>query len=297
MTQRRFFVLDESCPASEIPNMMCRVVADKLLPLAKFAPIEPLSPSEPRHNPQDIIASILPPPSLSTNRKDFLEAVHSNKLSASLTSFFGFDFARSTEERLILQTKSVKRYTLNNPEVYFKTLMQNEYYARDIRQLLEDSKHAYLVVGFLTTTGAIWTQSRGKNSHDSASVTLPISELAGVPMPQLDAKLCPSRTVAMKQSREMRVAQEEIFAIAYCSVKLSYSFDKTAPKLMKKTPVVGPPKRAKAKHLAMGGESDEEIDDDLGQGTVEKADNMIVALDEDDFEDIQSRQDSFELDL
>jgi hypothetical protein len=40
----------------------------------------------------------------------------------------------------------------------------------------------------------------------------------------------------------------------------------------------------------------EEIDGDC-QGTVEKADNIIVALDKDDLEDIQSRQDSFDLDL
>jgi hypothetical protein len=47
-----------------------------------------------------------------------------------------------------------------------------------------------------------------------------------------------------------------MFAIAYCLEKLSYGFNETALKLIKKMPVVGPPKRAKAKHLAMGGESD-----------------------------------------
>ena len=274
MSRRRYFVLDETCPASEIPSMIGRVVADKLLPLTKFAPIEPLTSTEPRHNPQDIIPSILPAPSLSTNRKDFLETLDAGGIKASLASFFGFNFTTTDEEGLNMKSQDVKRYTLNNPEQYFKILMQNELYARDVWELLESSTKAYFVVGFLTVTGAIWTQTSGQHSHGSATINVPISELAGVPMPQLDVQFGPSRTTTFNQSRTMRVVQEEIFAIAYCPAKTRYSFDKTAPRFIKKTPRLGPPKRAKAKRLAMGyGSSDEEIEDDSEE---EKGHKVIV---------------------
>ena len=270
MSRPRYFFLDEACPAKDIESMMCRVVFDKLLPLYKFAPSTPLSPNETPHNTNDIIPDILPSPSLTTNRKDFLETVRDSKLQASLTSFFGLDFGRSRQDRLSLETEQVKRYTLNNPGQYFEALMENKLYAQDVRKLLRSTHfgRAYLVVGFLTTSGATWVQKRTKENTTGGSVTIPISAIAGAPT-GLDPTISPGISTSSNQERTMHVAEEEIFAVAYSVVKMSYSFDRKAAGFTKKTPVVGPPKRANARHHAFSRESDDEEDkgsDEDGDG-------------------------------
>jgi len=264
MAERRFFILDDTIPATEIESFMCRVVAVKNLPLAKCVPFPPLSPGEPSHNTHDIIPSILPTPSLSTSRKEFLKIVHEREIIFGLRALFGLDFARTKEESRSLESQLVKRYTLSNPERYFQRLMQNEHYASDVRTLLNGNKlyHAYLVTGFLTTTGAVWKIEAGSKKTDGFDVVAPISDLANNPVPsRLDINVNPKITTAIHQRREMCVAEEEIFAVSYSIVKLSYGFNRSAFSITK-TPVVGRPKRAKAHHLAMGDDddSDEIID-------------------------------------
>lgn len=46
----------------------------------------------------------------------------------------------------------------------------------------------------------------------------------------------------------MHVAQEEIFAVAYCEVKLEREFSRNAPHLMKKTIAFGQAKRNNGHH-------------------------------------------------
>jgi hypothetical protein len=278
--------------------MMCRVVVDKFLPLLKFAPMEPLSSStEPSHNTQDIIPDVLPSPSLSTNRKDLLEIVRESKLKASLTAFFGLDTERSTEEYLSLQSQQVKRYTLKNPDQYFKKLMENELYARDVRELLETTflSRGYFVVGFLTTVGAVWTQSRSKGHSEGATAKLPVTTITGIPMPQLDPSISHSHSTTFNQRHCMHVAQEEIFAVAYCVVKMSYSFDKNAASFTRKTPVVGPPKRARARHLALGHGSDEEVDDGSDE-ECKKCCDTVVLINDGASEDDKNRDAGFTMD-
>ncbi|GLI77941.1 hypothetical protein PoHVEF18_006238 [Penicillium ochrochloron] len=55
----------------------------------------------------------------------------------------------------------------------------------------------------------------------------------------------------------MHVADEGIFAIAYCELKPKHSFDKGSPWFFNKSPVVGQPQRAKVRHLAFGDNDDE----------------------------------------
>jgi hypothetical protein len=264
MAGRRFFILDETIPASEIESFMCRVVTLKNLPLTKFAPFHPISPGEPSHNTHDIIPSILPNPSLSTSRKEFLKVVHEREINIGLTALFGLDFARNKEESRSLESQLVKRYTLSNPEHHFQTLMQNEYYARDIRTLLDSNKlhHAYLVTGFLTTTGAVWKIEASCKETNGFNVVIPVSTLASIPVPDLlDFSANPKITTTIHQKREMCVAEEEIFAVSYSIVKQSYGFNRSAFSITK-TLAIGRPKRAKAHHLALShnGDSDEEID-------------------------------------
>ena len=122
--------------------MMCRVVQDKLLPLSKYAPFEPINqPEVPRHNTQDIIPNILPKPDLTNNRRDFLNTIQENTVKVYLKHLFGLDFIRSEHEQLFLESQKVNRYTLNNSDAYFKRLMENALYARDVQALLESTGH------------------------------------------------------------------------------------------------------------------------------------------------------------
>ncbi len=58
-------------------------------------------------------------------------------------------------------------------------------------------------------------------------------------------------------------------------MKLSHSFDRIAPNYVRSEPALGPAKRAKSNHLAMGGDSDDEIEEE------ETEDLEAVELDED----------------
>lgn len=281
---RRFFILDETVPASEIESFMCRVVTLKTLPQTKFAPFYPIEPGEPSHSTQDIIPSILPTPSLSTNRKEFLEVIQEREINIGLTALFGLDFARNKEESRSLESQLIKRYTLSNPEQHFQTLMQNEYYARDVHSLLNRNglHQAYLVTGFLTTTGAIWKIETSYKETNGLNVTIPVTTLAAIPVSGLlDVSANPKITTTMHQAREMCVAEEEIFAVSYSIVKQSYGFDRAALSITKNL-AIGRPKRAKAHHLAMGhdDDSDEEIvvsssDDEYGDDKATKEQENI----------------------
>jgi hypothetical protein len=263
MTKRRHFLLEDSISGTETASMMCRVVSSKTLPLNKFAPYSTISSNEPPHNTNDIIPSILPTPLSFSSRKEFLQGIRDHKIRTTLASFFGLSVTCSEGESVALESLEVKRYTLLNPEKYFESLLANQLYARDVHDILEKStfNQAYLVTGFLTTTGTVWKTKHGRSNTDSVSAKLPLAEATGVPVPGLsDFSASAERTTATRHLREMYVAEEEIFAVAYSTVKLSRSFNLSAAHFMTKSPVVGRPKRAGARHLALGLDSEEEID-------------------------------------
>lgn len=257
MSRRRFFILDEPCSASSIPKLLGRVVTDKFLPLQKSAPFP--STTLP-HNPEDIIPNILPTPSISTNRKEVLSVANEQGLGLSLGLLFGVNVARSNGDKLELESEEVKQYTLNSPDDIFDMLMENDLYATDVQKLLTTSKrsHGYLVTGFMTTTGTLWTRTKEQSRTKGVAVTLPISQLVpGLPL-QLDPGIEPSQTTTAGRETAMHISEEQIFAVSYSLVKVKRRFDKNAPRFTKKTPMVGPPKRANMHQLALGEDEDEE---------------------------------------
>lgn len=149
---------------------------------------------------------------------------------------------------------------------YFEELMKDPLYSRDVRQLLRDSKwgKAYFVVGFMTTEGAVWKRGAMQEHPAGFTVKAPVSLATGMPS-QLDPGISPSYAIQNSQEHSFDVAQVEVFAIAYDVVKLSHGFDRTAPRYVKSEPVLGPAKRAKPHHLAMGPDSDEEIEEEEGE--------------------------------
>jgi hypothetical protein len=80
--------------------------SDKVLPLHHFAPVEPFGAEEISHQTNEIIPNILPEPSLSTTRKDFLEKMYLTKVKTS---------ARIHQETSSLESQLLKRYASSIP--------------------------------------------------------------------------------------------------------------------------------------------------------------------------------------
>jgi hypothetical protein len=303
MTRKRHYFLDETYAAKEINKMMCRVVVDKLLPLHQYAPAEPLSPNQPSHNVQDILPDILPEPFIYENFKQFLQTTNEGSVRAGLSSILELDMSSSKWDSLSMDSEMVKRYTLNDPGKAFNALMENEHYARDVRELLKDTSfgRAYLVVGFLTTTGTKWKLSESRSVSAGVQVTLPVqSPLPGIGDPQLH----PSFSTTSRQGQHQHVIKEEIFAVAYNKIKISYSLDRSTRKL-KKTPVLGRAIRPAGRQFAFRGESDSSDSSDDEDGTKDAGERddshtmEVVMVDEDDYEadGLSGRSNYFDCDI
>lgn len=270
--------------------MMGRVVAHKLLPLQKYAPFLHTSSSSEPHNPEDIIPDILPEPSLSTNRSDILTATTDNSVMVALGSLFGINFARNHDAQVQLETKQVKTYALRNPDEFFDRLMENEGYAKDVQKLFAGMKkrRAYFVTGFLTTAGAKWTRTLEQGRTDGFNVAVPVTALAGVPLPPgtVDPSIAPSRTVRGGAGRTMEVEAEEIFAISYNLLKIRYRLGRNHGG-REGTVFKGPQKVARLSELAFGDGEDEE---QTREDTLAEANGDVF------FADIEDDDDDDELD-
>ncbi|KAG4414210.1 hypothetical protein IFR04_012657 [Cadophora malorum] len=263
MAQPSFFLLDQPIPATEIKSFLCRVVVSPTSPLSQFAPFS--LPGTPSHNTDEIIPSILPEPSLSTSIKAFRKAARERGGSVKLSNLVSFNVSRSEERSSTLESESIKRYVLPNPEYYFQELMGNDHYSRDVRTLLGKvwPRHAYLVTGFLTTIKSAWKIDASRNSDAALQFTVPVcSVLPAAVSGALDIDSGLRGASSSQQSDERAVAEEEIFAVSYSVARLSYK--PTATKtLFTSTPTIGPPRRAKAHHLAFGRDDGEKAEEEI----------------------------------
>jgi hypothetical protein len=254
MGRHRYHFLYETCPANEIEKMICRVVADKLLPLHKYAPAKPRSA-------QDIVPDILPEPFIYENRKDFIESVDESAVRTGLATFLDIDFAARAKESVSLESKQIKRYTLDNPGNTFNKLMQNPEYAQEVREFLKETYgRAYIVVGFLTATGTIWTTSKERHNSAGFRVTVPVSSFVAIPG-FADPEIKPKASSMTRHERHENVVEEEIFAVAYDEVKTSYSFDRSARKI-RRNPKLGRAVWTQGKALGFSNDSDSSDDED-----------------------------------
>lgn len=287
MAQRRYFLLDERVPKSEIDGFMCRVVETFSQPRNRFAPSPPRSPDQPSHNTNEIIPDILPEPVLTSNRKEVIQAAREKGISAQLSTLLRIDLTRGSKEKRQLESNLVKHYTLPNPEQYFKILMQNEDYAQDVRELLESAKahRAYLVTGFLTAVGATWAIESATSTKNSLSIDLSVSKFLNGPVGEvLNFALQPQNCSDTQHSLEFLSEEEEIFAVSYSVVELKRE-GSPFPGFGIKSPVLGLPKRAKAYHLALGDSDDssEELefdsDDEYVDMHTKALDEIILSVD------------------
>jgi hypothetical protein len=260
MADRKYFLLQEPISAAEAGSFLCRVVTSKTSPATKFAPFS--MPGAQSHNSNDIIPSILPEPSLSTIDEHSLSVARERGISIQLTALLGLNFSRSNEETRTLKSTCVRRYTLPNPQSFFEELMKNEAYARDVHALLDEiwPHNAYLITGFLTATDSNWVATTKQGTTKGLNINIPLSEIAAVPLSGLaDTGIAPEWSSSTEESRTTSATGEEIFAVSYSTVKLSYKLSGSGS-LFKPTPRIGRPKRAKAHHLAFGDDDDEESD-------------------------------------
>jgi hypothetical protein len=288
----RHFVLDEPLAESSASKLLGRIVLDITSPLRAFAPREAV------RNPLHIIPNLLPTPLLSTDRKDFIQNNISNSARSGLTEFFGFNIARTDEEKLTLESQVVKRYSLEQTKDAFATLMEDEVYSGEVRRFLKENgvRKAFFVVGFITTEGSVWTRERRRGHEAGIKGELPVSiaVLASIPGADLSLQISNSD----KNVREQKFESKEplVFAVAYDVVRLKRSFDKSVPGYFRDDVVLGPAKHAKSKHLTMVPDDEEIIE--------EEDENEDAAGEEDielggalDLDDVDSRWDglSFEV--
>ncbi len=290
MSTRRFFVLDDTIPSSEIPHMMCRVVEDKLRPLDFYTPSKRGSLQPERHSPVDIIPDILPKPFVRKVTKDQVKVTREQGLGAALGAFFEVNTSHSKQEEAELQTKEVKQYSLENPTDYFDDLIENENYQADLKKFLLTVKRrrGYLVTGFLTTTEAILKRTTGNSSEDSFTATIPTDlalAAAGVPVPPglTNPSITPRQASEMSRNREMVLGENEIFAVSYSPVKAQWRSSKI---------VVQGGLRAKKDQLAYGEKDSGAEIGDISEVDISKVDFSEVDVDikdedaeEDDDED------------
>jgi hypothetical protein len=135
----RHFVLDESIAESNAGKLIGRVVLDIASPAASIRTLrEAVEETSSGRNPQDIIPNLLPSPLLSTKRKDFIQNNISGEARTGLTEFFGFNVARTDEEKLTLESKAVKRYSLEQTKDAFGRLMKDDAYNTEVRAFLKE---------------------------------------------------------------------------------------------------------------------------------------------------------------
>jgi hypothetical protein len=243
---RRYFILDDAVSASEIPKMMGRVVADKVVPMRCFAPFS--------QTPADMVTDIMSAPVEWSGRRDFYSQTTNWSVRAGLAELLSIDTGRSQTRSVDVKADTIKCYTLKNSMMAFERLMRVPTYAEDVRTLLKQSRrgHAYLVVGMLTAEGGLWKEFTTRSAKVGLEVKAPVLEATtGITLPGGigNPEIKPEVEISQKIGREMKIGDEVIFALAYDVIRDSRSLDFEAKTFVKKTLNVGP-KIAKANHLA-----------------------------------------------
>lgn len=264
---RRYFIIAEPLPASDLSNILGRVVEDKLLPMRSYAPVSSSPGSQsPPHNPSDIIQDILPNPTLWTNRNDFFSHTSDWRIAGGLSSVLSIDHGNKIERGISLESSELKSYSLTNTMNIFEKLMSNEHYSFDVNELLKRSRrgHAYFIVGLMTTKGAMWKEFTTQSRRSGLEVTVPVLEAVGSPLVGIgDPTISPGFEKSEHLKRKIKIEDEVIFALAYDVIKESRRLDLDAKAFIKTSLVNIGPKRAKARHLAFAPDKNSDDDDEI----------------------------------
>jgi len=285
----RYFILDEPTPESRARKLLGRVVQDITSPLRSFAPRAAQDTSSIGGDPQSIIPNLLPAPFESTKVKDSIRNNVSNEAGTHLTDFLGFNIAKIDEDKLVLESNVVKRYSLEQTRDVFDRLMEDPVYSSEVRQFFKKHRvrEAYFVVGFITTEGSVWTRTRSRGHEAGVNGQVPLSAIAVVPIPGTGVGL--KLSTSDNQVREQKFSSEEslVFAVAYDVVKWKKRFNKFVAGYFRDV-VLGPAKYAKAKDLAMAGDEKEIIEEEEDENEDVGAEDKVEVGGGLELEDLES---------
>jgi hypothetical protein len=130
--------------------------------------------------------------------------------------------------------------------------MRNPLYVRDAMKLLKDNKkkEAYFVSGFMVAEGAIWNRASTTENGGSFNASVPVSASIGLPT-CLDMGVNPSFIQRSGHEHSCTTAVTEIFAMAYCVLKLRRRIDKSEARYLRTELAMGATPKAKDGHLVM----------------------------------------------
>ncbi|PCG91708.1 Hypothetical protein PENO1_092430 [Penicillium occitanis (nom. inval.)] len=270
--------------------MMCRVVEDKYRPLDRYTPsMRAALKSKTPYLPADIIPDLLPEPIVQKVLKDKLAVYQKAGIAAELGVLLGLKVVHENKGNFELETKEVKQYILSNPTDYFDELMENEHYSTEVKKFLltVKRKRGRLVTGFLTTSDAVWKRTVGRSSDKSGKVSVPVDlalQAAGVPVPPglTNPAINPDRAEKMTLEKELRLGKDEIFAVSYSPIKISWWDNK---------PVAGAGMKAKRHQLAFGDEDEDPEVVDLSKADILDLDFSRLDVDVGDEDDGSSEED------
>jgi hypothetical protein len=280
-SRRRYFILEELLPASEIKGLLGRVVVDKLLPMHSYAPFPSPGNEEAPHNPTDIILDLLPEPMVWTDRKEFFTHTSDWKIRAGLADFLGVENIHENKTGISLESEEFKCYSLSNTSRKFNILMKNEQYAQDVRDLFMDSgrSHAYFIVGFLTAKGATWNELTSKSHKTELNVTVPVLESVGSPLAGIgDPKIAPGFKTSLTHGRTMKIEEERIIAVAYDIIKTSYKFGMSTKKFVETVIINAGRAQPSSGHMAFSNDDDDDDDDEEDEDFVDSGDEDNEAV-------------------
>ena len=270
MKQAKFFLVQHPFSATEAESFLCRVVTSKTAPLESFVPFS--LPGEPSRNTNDIIPAILPKPEEYTIQNGVLTSSRELQLSLQFSTVISGNLSLGGGRIRRLETGSMKKYTISNPEEYFRELMNDENYSQGVQKLLQKAwpSHCYLVTGFLTVKGTEWTIEETSSLSQSANARIPVADAAQLAAPSHlgDVNIGLSGSTGSQRSYQLSTTEEQIFAVSYSIARLSYRVGPSFLSIIR-TPEIGRPKRAKAHHLAMG------VDEEVGLDCASDSDGSL----------------------
>ena len=329
---RRYLVLplDHTLPSSRIPQLLGLIVLNPYQPLTRYAPTQLV--------PSDVVPGIKDDTmdtevEESMDRTFEVKAKKAGSVRAALESLVGGvgygagvnlsgGIGKKTSQAVRLSNKKTRRYSMTQNKLKFETLMSNEECAREVRELLKESKSTggrgkvWMVVGFLTTGETRWFVEKREGKAVGGRVGVPLvghvlpnvvsapsASPSGLPGEQEheppssqvstnpEPPISPSNTSLrgtlvtsshLASATTGTVPGEAVFAITYDVVRFRYGYDRRALGFVSGRPVLGGEMRVKGGHLALGPEGSDEEIEEEGEDEDEDDDEGSIVLESDE---------------
>ncbi|KAK0704480.1 hypothetical protein B0H67DRAFT_591498 [Lasiosphaeris hirsuta] len=271
--KRRYLVLDDPLPSSEIPNILGILVRDVANPLDRSAPVV-----------TEAIAARLKDftlePVVRVNATDVLQQAGSSSLVVALQKVFKLAASHEQQTQLDIKTARIRTVRLKGHDKAFEWMKKN--CAAEIRDFLAQWKHhtLYMVVGFKTIVDANIRIAHAASRTVKVEGEVPVAQAAGMAagvVPPVSGNTGNASVSATAGSCEEILYEathegEQIFAVQYRKINRGFILRR----LFSSGSILAEPGELVSfgKGRALGGDkseseseseslSDEESDDDL----------------------------------